>query len=521
MRSTFHGLEVGKTGIFAQQSALYTTGHNISNANTKGYSRQVANMQTSTAIPYPGMQMSKNPGQLGTGVVVSDIQRIRDNYLDIQYRNEIKHLGYWEARHDTLSNVEMILNEPSNSGLQSVLDKFWTSWQDLAKESEESSARAIVLERAKAVAETLSAVRTGLLDQQRDLNGVINIKTQEINSIATQIRDINDQIARIEPHGYEANDLKDQRDVLIDELSKLVNVDSVQQVYFADGRETGMVRVMIGDVAIVDGRQFTQMEAVENEETKLFDVTLGGAPVILNRGELRGLLESRGINVIDPDDPTATTMVSGILPDVIKHLDTLAVEMAKRINEVHSTGLTLDDINNGRTLANGDKLLFFIDREHYEATGEYISPTDAGNFMVHPDIEGSLDKIAAGQQVLNDDGTYGSSHEADGTNASRIASIKFEIADGLPETATFDDYLRNLIAKVGVQVTEAKRLSGNSQILADQIEYRRQSVSGVSLDEEMANMIKFQHAYNASARTITALDEMLNTVINSMGLVGR
>jgi len=516
MRSTFHGLEVGKTGIYAQQSALYTTGHNIANANTKGYSRQVANMETSVAIPYPGMQMSKNPGQLGTGVVVSDIQRIRDNYLDIQYRNEIKHLGYWEARHETLSTVEMILNEPSNAGLQSVLDKFWTSWQDLAKESEESSARAIVLERAKAVAETLSAVRTGLIDQQRDLNGVVNIKTQEINSIATQIRDINDQIARIEPHGYEANDLKDQRDVLIDELSKLVNVDSVQQVFFADGRETGMVRVMVGDVAIVDGRQFTQMEAVENEETKLFDVTLGGAPVILNRGELRGLLESRGINVIDPDDPEATTMVSGILPDVIRHIDTLAVELANRINEVHSTGLTLDDINNGRTLANGDKLLFFIDREHYEATGEYKSPTDAGNFMVHPDIEESLDKIAAAQGVGN-----GSSHEADGTNASSIASIKFEIIANLPETATFDDYFRNLIAKVGVQSTEAKRLSGNSQILADQIENRRQSVSGVSLDEEMANMIKFQHAYNASARTITALDEMLNTVINSMGLVGR
>jgi flagellar hook-associated protein 1 FlgK len=136
--------------------------------------------------------------------------------------------------------------------------------------------------------------------------------------------------------------------------------------------------------------------------------------------------------------------------------------------------------------------------------------------MVHPDIEESLDKIAAAQGVGN-----GSSHEADGTNASSIASIKFEIIANLPETATFDDYFRNLIAKVGVQSTEAKRLSGNSQILADQIENRRQSVSGVSLDEEMSNMIKFQHAYNASARTITALDEMLNTVINSMGLVGR
>ncbi|OEH86725.1 flagellar hook-associated protein FlgK [Desulfuribacillus stibiiarsenatis] len=522
MRSTFHGLEVSKRGIFAQQSALHVTGHNIANANTEGYTRQVANMRTSPAIPYTGMQMSKNPGLLGTGVDVADILRLREDYLDMQFRGEQKHLGYWEARKDTLSKVEMVLNEPSDTGLQATLDKFWTSWQDLAKEPEASSARAVVLERAYALTETLGAIRTGLVEHQRDMNSVIAIKTTEINSITTQLRDINDQIGRVEPHGYRANDLKDQRDVLIDQLSRLVNVDAVQPVLFPDGRDTGMVRVMVGDVAIVDGRQRAEMTVAENEETGLFDVNLAGAPVRLNRGELQGLLESRGISTLnDPEDPESGYGVNGILPDVLRHLDILATEFASHINEIHSTGLTLDDINNGRTLADGDKLMFFIDKDHYNQTGEYIQPRNAGSFMVHPHIQGSLDKIAAGREVIQADNTSSPSYEGDGRNASAIASIKFKIIAGLPETATFDDFYRNLIARIGVQATEADRLMNNSQVLADQVDNRRQSISGVSLDEEMANMIKFQHAYNASARAITNIDGMLDTIINRMGLVGR
>ncbi|OEF97706.1 flagellar hook-associated protein FlgK [Desulfuribacillus alkaliarsenatis] len=522
-KSTFHGLEVSKRGIFAQQSALHTTGHNISNANTIGYSRQVVNMQASLAIPNPGMQMSKNPGLLGTGVDVTHIQRIREEYLDKQYRNEAKHIGYWEAKKDTLSKIEMILNEPSDTGLQMTMDRFWTSWQDLAKESEASSARAVVVERAQAVIETLDAMRTGFLQHQQDLNTVINIKTNEVNSITTQIRDINDQIARVEPHGYQANDLKDQRDNLIDELSKLINVDSVQPVFFADGRPTGMVRIMTGDVAIIDGRERLPLEIEVSEDTGLYDVSLAGELVNFTRGELMGLIESRGYPVsieseVEGEDPTIE--IHGIIPGVIEHIDRLATEMAKHINEIHSTGLTIDDIKNGRTLEdeNADRLLFFIDKDHYIATGEFINPTNASNFMIHPAIGNSLDKIAAGQPT-NENGT---SSVGDGSNASAIASLKFEIEKlDLPEKVTFDDFYRNLIAKVGVQVTEAERLEYNSQVLADQVDNRRLSISGVSLDEEMANMIKFQHAYNASARAITTVDGLLDTIINRMGLVGR
>lgn len=529
MRSTFHGIEVGKRGIFAQQNSLYTTGHNISNANTPGYSRQVVDTKASPAIAYPGMQMSRNAGQIGTGVDVLRIDRMREDYLDIQYRKETSEVGYWDARQDILSKAEMILNEPSDTGLQITMDKFWTSWQDLSKEPESSSARAVVIERGQALNETLAAVRDGLLTQQKDLNNVINIKTDSVNSILNQIVDINNMIGRIEPHGFQANDLRDQRDVLIDELAKIIPVDSVQYIIGEEnGRNSGMLRITSGDIVLVEGRERAEMAIELNEDTGYYDVQLAGQPFAAPRGEMKGLLEARGVPVtvteVDEDgNELEVTKMQGIIQGIIDHIDTLAVNLAEQINQIHSSGLTMNDINNGRVLEDedADKLLFFIDKAHFEATGEFISPTNAGNFMIHPAIQNSLDKIAAGQELSDANDSFGTSFEGDGRNASAIASLKFKVLQELPELTTLDDFYRNLIARVGVQVTEAKRLHENSKFLADQVENRRQSVSGVSLDEEMANMIKFQHAYNASARTITTMDEMLDVVVNRMGLVGR
>lgn len=147
MRSTFHGIEVSKRGLFAQQSALNTTGHNIANANTEGYTRQRVNMQATTGLPYVGLNTSVEPGLLGTGVNVVGIQRIREEFLDVQLRSENKHFGYWEAKSDGLLKIETIMNEPSDTGLQKVMDQFWQSWQDLSQHPETASTRAVVLQR--------------------------------------------------------------------------------------------------------------------------------------------------------------------------------------------------------------------------------------------------------------------------------------------------------------------------------------------------------------------------------------
>ena len=187
MRSTFHGLEVSKRGLFAQQSALNTTSQNIANANTEGYTRQRANMKATTGLPYPGMDAAIEPGLLGTGVTTTELQRIREDFLDVQFRNESKYLGYYEAQSDALTKIEKIMNEPSDSALQKVMDDLWKSWQELSSKPEEPASRTIVRERAMALAETFRALDTSLQELKTDLDNVVQVKAMDINSIAQQI----------------------------------------------------------------------------------------------------------------------------------------------------------------------------------------------------------------------------------------------------------------------------------------------------------------------------------------------
>src|SRR5690625_3167035 len=134
--STFQGLELARKALFAQQGALYTTGHNIANVNTEGYSRQRVNFETSTPFPVPSRVQPKIPGQLGTGVEIGTVQRIRDKFLDMQFRAEHSRLGYWDTKQEALSRMENLLNEPSETGLSNRMDLFWQSLQDLADHPE-------------------------------------------------------------------------------------------------------------------------------------------------------------------------------------------------------------------------------------------------------------------------------------------------------------------------------------------------------------------------------------------------
>jgi len=514
MRSTFHGLEVGKRALFAQQAAMHTTGHNIANANTEGYTRQRASLVAAPPIPQPGWQMDRAPGQVGTGVTVAALERMRVDFLDVQYRGQAKYAGYWTAKTDALSRLEVLFNEPSESGLQVVLDRFWQAWQDLAKEPESLAARAVVRQRGVAVAETLAALHRGLVEYQNELNEAVRAKVAEINSIAAQIRDLNLQIARVVPHGYQPNDLYDQRDVLLDRLARLVDVRT-------EPAANGMINVYIGGQLLVEGINANTVTA-EPDAQGLYAVRLGGNDLVLTSGELLGHLEARG-QVVDGK-------LVGIIPSFLERLNNLAVVLAKEINDLHRAGMNLDDIQNRQADPNAalDRLPFFIDRAWYEANSNALNdpnldpttipdPTDAANVMVNPLILASLNKIAA----ATPDPNTGISSEGDGSTARAIAAIKFKtITEGLPETSTLDDFYRYTIAQLGVDSQEAQRMKANSELLAGEIDNRRQSVSGVSLDEELANLVKFQHAYNAAARLITALDEMLNRVINGMGRVG-
>ncbi|MED1722419.1 flagellar hook-associated protein FlgK [Brevibacillus parabrevis] len=494
MRSTFHGIEVSKRGLFAQQSALNTTGHNIANANTEGYSRQRVNMQATTGLPYVGMQANIEPGLLGTGVQADSIQRLREEFLDIQYRNEHKRQGYWDGRLETLEKLEGIMNEPSDTGLQKVMDQMWQAWQDLAKDPTDTSARAVVRERSKAVADTFNTLTNHIKEVQLDLDNVVNVKAMEINSLGQQIASLNNQISNIVPHGYQPNDLYDQRDVLLDKLSKLVDIRVTQTT-------AGMVNVTIEGREFVNGIAAQPVATQQNVATGLSDLTLGGAAFVPTSGYMAGTLQSR----------------DQIVPNMLKRLDVLAVNLTKEINDLHRAGRSLNDINNGTA----QDMPFFLDANSLAAdpaTKDY--PKGASTLVINPEIMKSLDAIAAAKPEAV------STPVGNNENALAIASIKFKVLaagtgpNDLAESSTLDNYYRYTISQLGVDSQEATRNQLNSEMLVGTVDSQRQSVSGVSIDDEMAEMVKFQHAYSASARVMTSMDEILDKVINGMGRVG-
>jgi len=482
MRSSFGGLEIAKRGIFTQQAALTTAGHNVANANTRGYSRQSVNMVAARPIEALGLQRSTVPGQMGQGVEFTEVKRIRESFLDKQYANENKSLGEWSVRQDTLEKLEAIINEPSDTGMRQVLDNFWNSWQELSKQPDNLETRAVVKESALAVTDAFNHAAKQLNDLASDLNDSISVKVSQVNSTLKQIAGLNNEIFRVEGLGNNANDLRDQRDVLIDDLSRVINV-SVQE-------EPNGYHVRMGGVDLVVGATATDFTE---------DVARGAYPTDLNSGELSGLILSNDKYVTEYKN----------------QLNSMVSTLVSAVNDMHKQGYTLQSPpTNG-----GD---FFVPITDFSIAAETMA--------VSTNITNNVENIAASMKTYTDP-TDGVVKVVKGNNelALKIADIKNQkynfdgsgVEKVILNGGTFDEFLRAVVSEIGVQTQEATRQTQNQQILVDQVDARRQSTSGVSLDEEMADMIKYQHAYNAAARALTTFDEMLDKVINSMGVVGR
>lgn len=467
MVSTFFGLEIGRKALQAQTTALDVTGHNIANANTEGYTRQRAIMTTPTPFAYPSVNKPIGAGQLGTGVNVEEVKRLRDSFVDSQIRKESSVTGYWENRKNTLDKLEVIINEPSESGLRTVLDQFWQSFQTLSTRPEDRSVRATVAQRGMAVADTFQHMDKQLVDLQADLNQSVDIKVKEVNNIASQIASLNEQIVSVEASADNANDLRDKRDLLVDQLAKIIDVSVIEDQY-------GSVSIAIGSRSLVSGKNTTQLTTVIAPLTGFFTPKWAdGTAVNMNSGELQGLIYSRDT----------------ITKDMRDQLNELAGNFITEINAQHQAGYGLD----GGTGYN------------------FFAGIDATTVQVHTDITGDLDHIAAAGALPLAPG--------DNSNILLLAALKHDNAT--MGTATFDDYFRGMAAQLGVDGQAAGRMVDNQGLLISQLTTQQQQLSGVSLDEEMTNMIKFQHAYNAASRVITSMDEMLETIISRMGLVGR
>ncbi|MFJ5623486.1 flagellar hook-associated protein FlgK [Peribacillus loiseleuriae] len=548
MVSTFMGLETAKRGLYTSQSALYTMSQNVANANTPGYSRQRVNFAQTTAFPTPGMNSPMVAGQLGTGVQAESVQRVRESFLDVQFRNQANKVGYYGTLSESLVKMEEIMNEPTESGLQATLDKFWKSLQDLSTNTENSGARAVVAANGQMVADTLNYYYNSLTSVQKDIGNQITVKEQEINSILENISEVNRQISEVEPNGYLPNDLYDKRDALVDSLSQLVNI-KVTNVTPTDYGNAKPIAEGLYNIELItkDGQSYTppvnlvsvnksgilgitKVEVTYDQTTtpKMVDGVKFGDRLVKDTsftGQLAGLIESYGYMKTDG----ATTTAAGRYPDMLQKLNNMTEAFVNEFNKIHRAGFTLNeklvqDPITGEMIKDPDPKFandFFV----------FESGNAAQSIKVNDDIRKDPGLIAAG-------GKSGAS--ADNENAQKLADLKkvdFNQYTYLTEddplnpgekkklppglNGSLDSFYSGLIGAMGVDSQGAEKNYKNSTILANSVDYNRQSVSAVSLDEEMTDMIRFQQAYNASSRVINMMDEMLDKIVNGLGAGGR
>ncbi|KKM12371.1 hypothetical protein SY88_04300 [Clostridiales bacterium PH28_bin88] len=523
MPGLFSTINTAVTALRAQQTGLSTTSHNIANANTPGFTRQEAVMTASLAIPAPGF--SKGLGMVGTGVEILTLRRVRDAFIDVQVRQETSSLGQWEVRRDTLQRVEISYMEPSDDGMNALLSQFWNAWQELTKNPESSPVRVTVRETSMALAEALRHSYSQLRTTQNDLSSMVDNSLLDINSLARQISDLNAQIANVYLTGQQPNDLLDQRDLLLDRLAKIVpiQVEAVLQTVGGQEKDTGMVRVSIpgntettGDpIYLVDGRKVREVltrpadgvvvwgQAAYDPRTEAppTDTDLSdNIAVTATNGSLMGLVLARD------------NLVQGYMDQ----LNALARGLMEMVNEVHRAGYDLDGNGGG-----SDPIAVPGLADPY--TGGFFTGTGAADIEVEAAIQRNVKYIrAAGASSAN---------PGDANNALAIIALRqtrlevvydanskpitLQAATG-PGGTTFDNYYKDMVSSLGVAAHEAGRMADNQQVLVDQLLNRRDSTSGVSIDEEMTRAIQYQRVYQAAARIITTVDEMLDTIVNQM-----
>lgn len=463
------GLDTAVKALRAHQLAVDVASHNIANANSPGFSRQRVLLRPLGIDGSDHFTRDSLLGRTGFGVDASDVNRVRDVFMDFQARQALGTKGQYDQYSQTISQAEVVFNDPSDDGLGALLGQFWSSWQDVVTNPESSAARTTLVNAATTLTTRIQRAYTTLQQQRTDLNQQVGGIADRINAAATEIASLNFQIKQVELSGDKANDLRDRRDLLLDQLSGIAQVS-----YSEQGDHT--VTVYLGNHELVTGNTARAVQAVPdaaNPGMTALQFALDGAPVTTTTGELRGILDARD---------TA-------LPGIIGKLNQLASGLIRSVNAVHQTGYGLDN-----------------------STGlDFFTGTDASDIAINAALAASPDKIAAAGAA---------SSPGDGSHALLIADLQKAntMAAG---TQTFDQYYANMVSVLGADVNRAKGMADSGQMLVDHLDNMRQSVQGVNIDEEVTNLNSAQHAYEAAARVITSIDEMLDTLINRTGITGR
>ncbi len=513
----FAGINLSMRGLNAAQQAINTAGHDIANANTEGHSRQVVKLASaSSAFP---ITLTTDPQQssLGAGVDVQQVSRMRDQFLDHQFRDVNLQFGEHETVAGIIKQVEGLFNEPSDNGLNAMMGKFWDAWQEVAQNPTEAATRANLRESGIAMANRFNEIGSGLLQVRKDLDDRIRAAVEDVNGSIRQLAELNGQISAALGANVQPNNLMDQRDLLLDKLSKFTDLQTSQ-------RSDGTTWVFVFGKAVVQGDTGKPLELNPNGEVTFSNVAFDHEPIPPKDlgGTFKALFDLRD-KIIGRPLVSSTSLLPNVPSGMSYQLDVLANKMAEAVNKVHRAG---------STLVPGDGTEFFgIDTSKGIAAQFNSQAITAANISVNLvfSAEGGLNYIAAGAPPAVDDlGNRLYPPKGDNSTALAIAALRNGgLTDGTHTSEatkgqfTGEDFYRNILTTLGVKGQSSEKMLKNQKALLEHVDNLRQSVSGVNMDEEMANMVKFQHTYAASARMINTFDQMLDRIINQMGQVGR
>jgi len=547
MRSSFFGLNVAVTGLYAAQRNLSTVGHNLANVNTPGYSRQ-ENVQRAAKA----MLTYNGSGMVGTGTEVIETRRIRDEYLDYKYWSENIALGEWDIKSTQLEELERLFNEPSQtgSGFNKVMSDFYDAISDLSKNPGDLSARKVLINRGISLANYFNNMANHLEKMQSDLNDAVKLKVDEVNALAQQIRELNQQIYTLEVGGDMANDLRDQRGVLVDRLSKIINIDVNEVVVgkLPNGEDNKHFVITVSGKALVNHLTVSELTVVQRDQKlngedidRLYDVCWkDGNRLEIKGGELKGYIDIRDGNEGIDQGNGKSPNYKGI-PYYVSRLNEFVRKFALAFNEGitqsvngwvktypgHADGFGLQKPGS----AVSPKGIRFFSMEGWSSienkTTELTSEEFINGASTIDEIVDRYSKLTAKNfsicgDLLKQYGEYNIAASAEaGLNEDNTNLLKF--MDMWEDTHLFwegtpEDYMKSLIATLGIDSQQAGQISKSQNILTSQIDNRRTSVSGVSINEEMANLVKFQHAYNAAAKMISTMAQIYDTLINRVGV---
>ncbi|MCH4199095.1 MAG: flagellar hook-associated protein FlgK [Clostridium tyrobutyricum] len=629
MPGLFSIFNTAKSGLFSQQAAINVTSHNIANANTDGYSRQRANMVTTTPYTMPSMDGAAGAGQLGTGVTVESIQRIRDSFLDYQFRVQNSISGQYSAQDKILSQVENVLNEPTDTSISSLVSGFFTSWQSLSKSSQNAST---VAQQAYQLTNDLNNVSSQLTKIKSDTNTELKSTIVTVNGYIKQLNQLNQQIQSVTIAGQNPNDLMDSRDLILDKLSNEFGISitetdnnginattadsstssvdgdngiapkdsngnpvNIVQTVNSSGSQASTFSYVSSIEKVSDGKYSVTYYKKGDTTTDANKVTL---TVNMTEDQVKELDECRvlwsdsngvayNVDNVDGHNQITNSDNKGELTDgqtvnfsqlalfkppagelkgymsvqskVDEYQDTLnkfAKSLALSVNAIISQSSTFVKDNPTDGSGEGGINNFFVNGDQkdsskysvtdennitaanitlnvailndpskikvaskYDSNGDAVGTTTDGNrALAVAQLANSLMNIS-GINIANDDGTSTRDDRSDllkefFTSNSDLGNV-YSIGNAVGGS-TIDNYYDDLVNKIGSDEQESKNQVTYEATQLSNFNQSRESVSGVSMDEEMTNLIQFQHCYQANAKMISTVDELLDVVINGL-----